>query len=469
MPQPVKVALLTFVILLCVGIPLSSFRGSLEKINQRSFLTPVYSYLDLKKPNDLKVIFLGSSRILSCINKDLFAKLSGIEQSKILILDVNGSGTWEELAICRRHPELFESSPLVIIEVEPWMFNENYFSTEDSLFLQPGFFTWASFQDRLEFPDIKSKFLLLADYFWPFSERRTPDVWGYIINAAMKGRRSKPLDPDEPPEYHYNLSAYKKVADDPKGTAQFQANGGLNNFRFAEYKAEYLKRLINLADKKANNIVILQPPLRKEYIDVLYNNSNYLDGYIKVLRFIHSLENRKVHSITWETSKDCGLNDSVFIDYGHFNAQGAYVFTQRLFHELKVSGLVETKTISGTGADSSPEENILRIEEALKIKPDSINTMQRLAIAYSNKGYFEKALAVLNRMKELQPDNADVYYNIACINAKQNRVNESIEWLKMAITKGFNNRNLLVTDKDLDNIKGSQDFKKLLIIVGGNK
>lgn len=341
--QTVKVALLTLIILLCVGILLSIFRGSLEKIKPTSYLTPVYSYLDLNQPKDMKVIFLGSSRIESSIKRDLFAKLLGIDHSKILILPVAGAGLWEEFSMCNRHPELFESSPLVIIEIEPWMFNEYYFSTKDNLFLQPGFLKWATFQDRLKFPDVKTKFLLLADYFWPFSERRSLDGWVDIIDSSIKGIPSKPYNPEEQPKYHYLLSAYQKVANNPKGTTEFQFSSGLHDFKFSAYKAEYLKCLITLVKKKSKKIIILQPPLRNEYFEYLYNNPEYLDTYKEVLRVVHSLEDKNVHSIIWETTKDCGLNDSVFIDYGHFNIQGANIFTQRLFIEMKNRGIIESK------------------------------------------------------------------------------------------------------------------------------
>ena len=54
---------------------------------------------------------------------------------------------------------------------------------------------------------------------------------------------------------------------------------------------------------------------------------------------------------------------------------------------------------------------------------------------------------------KVQPDIADTYYNIACIYAKQNKVDESISWLKQAIEKGFNTWDLLKKDPDIASIK----------------
>jgi tetratricopeptide (TPR) repeat protein len=495
MSQTVKVVLATLAILICVGGGLSLGRLTLEKTFPRSFLTPVFSYLDTHKRHDLQTVILGSSRIHSCIKKDLFDSLSGIEQSKILLLEVDGSGTWEEFSICRRYPNLIDSSPLVIIEVEPWMFNNNYFSQGDIPFIQPGFYQWATLQDRFEFPHLKIKALLLADYFWPFSERRSLQGWCSVLDGVMHKMHPKPMNPDDIPKYHYDPSAYKMVAEEPKGTAQFQAHAALNDFEFAPYKAEYLQRLIRLAEKKSKKIVLLQPPLRNEYIDIMFDTPKYLEGHIRVVKFLHSLESENVSTIIWERPEDCGLTDSVFIDYGHFNREGAYMFTQRLYNELTSRGLVGSRAIKGVASNALDRGNIQRLEnalkenpgeydtlyslgnayfrtekdkaiemyqQALKIRTDSPSVLGKLAVLYSDKGDYDSALRMLNRIKELNQENADVYYNIACIMAKQNRVNESIEWLNKAISKGFKNRSLLVTDKDLDSIKEAPGYASLL-------
>ncbi len=495
MSQSFKVMILTLFILACAGGALSLSRDVLEKISPRSFMTPVFSYLETKKPNDLQAVFLGSSRIQSCIKRDLFATLTGIEQSKILLLEVDGSGTWEEFSICRRFPGLLDSAPLVIIEVEPWMFNNNYFSQGGTLFIQPGFYQWATIQDRLEFPDLKIRALSTVDYIWPISERRSLQGWSSVIDGFIHKRYPEPMNPDDIPKYHYDAAAYRKVAEEPKGTAQFQAHAALNNFEFSSYKAEYLERLVRLAEKKSKKIVLLQPPLQNEYIDIMFDNPKYLEGHIRVIKFLHSLENKNVSTIIWERPEDCGLNDAVFIDYGHFNREGAYMFTQRLYNELNSRGLTETHDPVGTSSDTELKGNILKLEKfvqvhpgdydalhqlgnlyyrinidkaldyyqaALLIRPESMKTMEKIVMLYSKKGDYEISLAVLNRMQALHPENANTYYNIACIKAKQNRHSESVEWLKKAVSKGFHDRSLLVTDKDLDNIKGDPGYIGLL-------
>lgn len=63
----------------------------------------------------------------------------------------------------------------------------------------------------------------------------------------------------------------------------------------------------------------------------------------------------------------------------------------------------------------------------------------------------------------LKPDfSAAVYYNMACIYARQNKIEESIAWLKKAIKSGYKNCGLLITDKDLENIRGFSYYKEII-------
>ncbi len=462
MPESLKVALVTCAILIIICIPLSINREPLEKVTQRSNLTMIFSFLDRYKPHDLKAIFFGSSRFVYCIKSDIFARQMGIDQSKVINLATEGGGAWEELLVCRKYPGLINSSSLVVIEVEPWMFNMNPIHP---IYKRPHpfeshFYMWATLQERWEYPDLKTRVLLLADYVWPFSERRSLMDWGSALRLIIKAPYADPHL--SLPVYQFDPQAYQAMANDPNFTAGQITRYQLNDFKFAPYKAEYFKRLIKLAEKNAKKIVLLQPPVRKEYIEAIYNNPKYFNTYIQYVQFIHGLENEKISSIIWQTPEDCGLNESIFIDYGHFNAQGAHVFTQRLSQELKASGFAGTDTAGGTGPASNGQDDIRRFVEALKTNPDSITVMQSLAIAYSNNGDYENALRVLNKMREIHPNKADIYYNISCIKAKQGSLKESVEWLRLALSKGFKNRSLLVTDKDLDAIKGTQGFREIV-------
>jgi len=97
-----------------------------------------------------------------------------------------------------------------------------------------------------------------------------------------------------------------------------------------------------------------------------------------------------------------------------------------------------------------------------KARPGDPQTLYKAAVSLSAKGEYAKALEALFALQNMQPDNADVYYNIACIYAKQNMVEESLNWLNRALNKGFKDWKLIESDRDLDNIRDTAGYKSLI-------
>jgi hypothetical protein len=166
----------------------------LEKIVGKSNLTPIFSYLEINDPRNAEVIFLGSSHFVSGIKSDFFAKLSAMEPPKVLNLAADSEGSWEELLLGRKYPSIFHAFPLVIIEVSPSMFNKNGIHPiyKTPYTFEPLFYTWATLQERFEYPDPMLKLLLISDYFWPISERRSLSDWVSVIQSIVNNRYVEP-------------------------------------------------------------------------------------------------------------------------------------------------------------------------------------------------------------------------------------------------------------------------------------
>ena len=98
---------------------------------------------------------------------------------------------------------------------------------------------------------------------------------------------------------------------------------------------------------------------------------------------------------------------------------------------------------------------ISQFEKALTIQPQFAAAQYNLALAYASGKQYDKALEAFKKMAALQPDNPNTYYNIAALYALQNNIDGSLEWLKKAIDKGYQNWELIKTDKDLNNIRNS--------------
>jgi tetratricopeptide (TPR) repeat protein len=101
-------------------------------------------------------------------------------------------------------------------------------------------------------------------------------------------------------------------------------------------------------------------------------------------------------------------------------------------------------------------------QKALSIQPKYIPALNQLAEVYARNKNYEKALSLFSEVATLEPSKPDAYYNSACMFAKLNRVEESVDWLSKATKNGFNNWEFLKNDPRLDNIKNSGAYKDLV-------
>ncbi|MCJ7772986.1 MAG: tetratricopeptide repeat protein [Desulfobacterales bacterium] len=106
---------------------------------------------------------------------------------------------------------------------------------------------------------------------------------------------------------------------------------------------------------------------------------------------------------------------------------------------------------------------ISQFNEALQIEPNSAKTHNNLAIVLATIGETDGAIEHFLEVIRIDPDySPSVYFNLAGMYSRQNKVDESIKWLNMAIEKGYANWDLIKTDKDLDNIRNSSHYKRIV-------
>jgi tetratricopeptide (TPR) repeat protein len=105
---------------------------------------------------------------------------------------------------------------------------------------------------------------------------------------------------------------------------------------------------------------------------------------------------------------------------------------------------------------------IAEFEKALFIQPQFAPAQYNLALAHAAGGQYDRALEAFKKMTALEPDNPNTYYNIAAMYALQDNVPDSIAWLRKAIDRGYQNWELIKTDKDLENIRSSAAYQDLV-------
>jgi hypothetical protein len=63
---------------------------------------------------------------------------------------------------------------------------------------------------------------------------------------------------------------------------------------------------------------------------------------------------------------------------------------------------------------------------------------------------------------ESQPHNTDLYYNLAGVYCRNNQIEDSIHWLKLAVANGYNDWDRLKSDNNFDGIRQTPFFKNLM-------
>jgi tetratricopeptide (TPR) repeat protein len=105
---------------------------------------------------------------------------------------------------------------------------------------------------------------------------------------------------------------------------------------------------------------------------------------------------------------------------------------------------------------------VAHYKSALTIRPDFLETINNLALVNVARKDYAKALTLFLELLKYNPNDAEIHYNIACMFSRLKRVNESVEWLQKAVDKGYANWENIKKDSDLDNIRESSAYKKLI-------
>lgn len=108
-------------------------------------------------------------------------------------------------------------------------------------------------------------------------------------------------------------------------------------------------------------------------------------------------------------------------------------------------------------------------EELLKKKPDFVEAMQLLGNLYTQKGEYQKGLAMDEQLAQLKPRDPVVLYNLACSYSLINDTNKALRAIKKAVNCGYDNFFHLEQDSDLENLRQDGRFRRYLERVKSKK
>ncbi len=103
-------------------------------------------------------------------------------------------------------------------------------------------------------------------------------------------------------------------------------------------------------------------------------------------------------------------------------------------------------------------------ERILSRDRNNIHVLACLGDLFSLKGLHRRALQIDERLAELCPDEACVWYNLACSRSVLKQLPEAWKALLAAMDLGFDNYELLATDPDLVPLRAYPQFMALLSV-----
>ena len=101
-------------------------------------------------------------------------------------------------------------------------------------------------------------------------------------------------------------------------------------------------------------------------------------------------------------------------------------------------------------------------ENILKETPHFIEALSAIGDLYTRAGLWQKGLDVDIKLSHLRPEDAIVFYNLACSYALLNQTRAALGALTRAIDFGYDDFEHLKGDTDLDNLLKDEHFQQYI-------
>jgi tetratricopeptide (TPR) repeat protein len=101
-------------------------------------------------------------------------------------------------------------------------------------------------------------------------------------------------------------------------------------------------------------------------------------------------------------------------------------------------------------------------QQTLLLDPGHIAALNNLGVLYMDQKKKREAVALFNRAIGLKKDYVDPYYNLACVYARVDEIDESLKYLKMAMAINKDVKNWAERDADMKAVVTTDEFKKIV-------
>ena len=100
-------------------------------------------------------------------------------------------------------------------------------------------------------------------------------------------------------------------------------------------------------------------------------------------------------------------------------------------------------------------------KEVLSIEPEHVFTLNNLGVIYMRQKGNKEAGDMFRKAIDLKADYVDPYYNLACLYSLSGNISKSLYYLEMAVSINNSVKDWAKNDRDLKNVHGSAEFRKV--------
>ena len=105
------------------------------------------------------------------------------------------------------------------------------------------------------------------------------------------------------------------------------------------------------------------------------------------------------------------------------------------------------------------------MEGIVRRDPGYVDALQLLGDHYTERGRFNEGLGVYERLSQLEPESALVFYNLACSCSLTDQFERAAESLEKAIELGYRDFNWLAKDPDLAKFRKHELYKPVAELI----
>ncbi len=113
-------------------------------------------------------------------------------------------------------------------------------------------------------------------------------------------------------------------------------------------------------------------------------------------------------------------------------------------------------------AEAAYRKSLTVAKQYMEMNPDDPRAATMCAVSFCRLGQREEGLKWAERALAIDPDDAMVRYNVACLYALEGNTEESLACLEEAFRRGFGNREWIMRDPDLESVREDPRFQTLM-------